>query len=51
MVNLRSELIKKSIWLRPFGGIIYLMPPLIIEENDLVKITEAIYELLLEIKY
>lgn len=46
MFFLRGEFVKKSIWLRPFGGVIYIMPPLVIEENDLIKITDSIYEVL-----
>ena len=48
MFSLREEFVRKSIWLRPFGGIIYIMPPLIIEKDDVIKVTEAIYEILKE---
>lgn len=46
MFALRQEFVKKMIWLRPFGNIIYVMPPLIIENSDLLKITNAVKEVL-----
>ena len=44
--KLRKDLAKEGIWLRPFGDVIYVMPPLVIKEADLVKITDAIFKLL-----
>ncbi|MES2676927.1 MAG: adenosylmethionine--8-amino-7-oxononanoate transaminase [Pseudomonadota bacterium] len=44
--KLRKDFIKEGIWLRPFGDVIYVMPPLVIKEADLVKITNAIFKLL-----
>jgi adenosylmethionine-8-amino-7-oxononanoate aminotransferase len=40
--DLRKEFIKERIWLRPFGGVIYAMPPLSIEKEDLEKIINSI---------
>lgn len=44
--KLRKDFAKDGIWLRPFGDVIYVMPPLVIKEADLVKITDAIFKLL-----
>lgn len=44
--KLRKDFIEEGIWLRPFGDVIYVMPPLVIKEADLVKITDAIFKLL-----
>jgi adenosylmethionine-8-amino-7-oxononanoate aminotransferase len=30
------------VWLRPFGRLIYTMPPFVIDEDDLHRITAAI---------
>jgi len=46
MFELRLEFVKESIWLRPFANVIYVMPPLIIQEDDLIKITDAICKVL-----
>ena len=34
--------LKKNVWLRPIGNIIYLMPPFVIKKNELKKILEVI---------
>ncbi len=44
--KLREDFVKEGIWLRPFGDVIYIMPPLVIKEADLVKITNVIFKLL-----
>jgi adenosylmethionine-8-amino-7-oxononanoate aminotransferase len=31
-----------GVWIRPFGNIIYLMPPFIINKDDLSKLTSAV---------
>ena len=46
MFRLRTEFAKNGIWLKPFSGVIYIMPPLIIEKEDLIKITDSIYSTL-----
>ena len=34
--------IEQGVWVRPFGNIIYLMPPFIISKDDLSKLTSAV---------
>lgn len=40
--RLRTEFINRGIWLRPFGNCLYLMPPLVMTDEELEKIFEAI---------
>ncbi len=49
ILELRANFIKEGVWLRPFGNVIYVMPPLIIEKSDLIKITDAIFKLLINL--
>ncbi len=44
--KLREEFIEEGIWLRPFGNVVYVMPPLVIKEAELIKITDVIFKLL-----
>ncbi len=43
-LKLRQEFIESGCWIRPLEDVIYLMPPLTISEQELTKLTSAIYE-------
>jgi adenosylmethionine---8-amino-7-oxononanoate aminotransferase len=43
-IGLRSRFIDKGYWIKPFGDVIYLTPPFVIEPNDLSKLTRAIVD-------
>src|SRR5579871_4987420 len=43
-IGLRSRFVEKGCWIKPFGDIIYLTPPFVIESNDLSKLTAAIVD-------
>jgi adenosylmethionine---8-amino-7-oxononanoate aminotransferase len=43
-VGLRARFVEKGCWIKPFGDVIYLTPPFVIEPNDLSKLTQAIVE-------
>ncbi|MBV9886942.1 MAG: adenosylmethionine--8-amino-7-oxononanoate transaminase, partial [Acidobacteria bacterium] len=43
-IGLRARFIEKGCWIKPFGDVIYLTPPFIIEPNDLSKLTRAIVD-------
>jgi adenosylmethionine-8-amino-7-oxononanoate aminotransferase len=42
----RARFVEKGVWIKPFGDIIYLTPPLVIEPDDLSMLTHAIAEVL-----
>lgn len=44
--ELRARFVAKNVWVKPFGDIIYLTPPFIIESQDLSRLTRAIGEVL-----
>jgi adenosylmethionine-8-amino-7-oxononanoate aminotransferase len=42
--TLRGRFVEKGFWIKPFADVIYLTPPLVIEESELSGLTRAIAE-------
>jgi adenosylmethionine---8-amino-7-oxononanoate aminotransferase len=43
---LRARFVEKGVWIKPFGDILYLTPPLVIEPPELSALTGAIHDVL-----
>jgi len=43
---LRAKFVERGCWIRPFGDVIYLTPPLVMDESDLTTLTGAIRDVL-----
>jgi adenosylmethionine-8-amino-7-oxononanoate aminotransferase len=41
MQRTQDRLIEAGVWLRPYGKLLYTMPPFIITETELTTITQA----------
>ncbi len=46
MARVQPALVERGVWLRPFGRLVYTMPPFVIEPSDLTRITGAVHEVL-----
>lgn len=46
LAALQAELVARGVWLRPFGRLVYLMPPYVISSEELARITTALCEIL-----
>lgn len=42
------RLVERGVWLRPFGKLLYTMPPYVISERELAEVTRAMREVALE---
>ena len=42
VADMQAKLIKQGVWLRPFGKLLYMMPPYVITDAQLLRIIEAI---------
>ncbi|MGB3790564.1 MAG: adenosylmethionine--8-amino-7-oxononanoate transaminase [Phormidesmis sp.] len=49
MSVIQPQFVNKGVWLRPFGRLLYTMPPYIIQPTELSAITSAIYEVAAEL--
>jgi adenosylmethionine-8-amino-7-oxononanoate aminotransferase len=43
---IQPKFVEAGVWLRPFGRLIYTMPPYVIQPTELQQITTAIYQIL-----
>jgi adenosylmethionine-8-amino-7-oxononanoate aminotransferase len=45
---LRARFVERGVWVRPFGDVVYLAPPFVIEHDDLAKLCDAVVEVVRE---
>ena len=50
MKTLQQEFVRRGIWIRPFGKLVYVMPPYIISEQELTTLLEQLAEVVKNIK-
>ncbi len=44
--ELQAQFVAQNIWVRPFGQWVYLMPPFIIDEQELRQLTQGVFRVL-----
>lgn len=46
VATLQRKFVAAGVWIRPFGKLVYIMPPYIIQPKELSLLTQAIYDVL-----
>jgi adenosylmethionine---8-amino-7-oxononanoate aminotransferase len=46
-----AAFVQRGVWVRPFGKLVYLMPPYIIDDDDLGQLTRAIVDVTAELPH
>jgi adenosylmethionine-8-amino-7-oxononanoate aminotransferase len=46
VATLQKAFVQQGVWIRPFGKLVYIMPPYIIDQQQLTQLTQAIYNVL-----
>nr|WP_170181208.1 adenosylmethionine--8-amino-7-oxononanoate transaminase [Chlorobaculum thiosulfatiphilum] len=46
MAKIQQAFVERGVWVRPFGRLVYLMPPFIIGEGELAALTSAVCDVL-----
>ncbi|MGD8859869.1 MAG: adenosylmethionine--8-amino-7-oxononanoate transaminase [Myxococcales bacterium] len=45
LARVQARFVERGVWIRPFGRLVYLMPPYVIAPRDLSRLTAAVVEL------
>ncbi|ACD91446.1 adenosylmethionine-8-amino-7-oxononanoate aminotransferase [Chlorobium limicola DSM 245] len=48
MGSIQKQFVARGVWVRPFGRLVYLMPPFIIDEGELGTLTSAVCDVVRE---
>jgi len=48
MAEIQTAFVEQGVWVRPFGRLVYVMPPYIMEDQDLAFLTKSLVKVVAE---
>ncbi|WP_156499947.1 aminotransferase class III-fold pyridoxal phosphate-dependent enzyme, partial [Oleiphilus sp. HI0061] len=46
MAEIQGRFVEQGVWVRPFGKLVYVMPPYIMSDDELAKLCQAIHHVI-----
>ena len=50
MAAMQRRFVEEGIWVRPFGRLVYVMPPYIIKDNELERLAHGLLKVVSEVQ-
>jgi len=50
LAKVQPMFVEQGVWVRPFGKLIYLMPPFISSDEDIAKLCDAVHQVLMKLE-
>jgi adenosylmethionine-8-amino-7-oxononanoate aminotransferase len=49
MARVQPAFVERGVWIRPFGRLVYTMPPFVTSPEDVTALTDAVYSVIAEV--
>jgi adenosylmethionine-8-amino-7-oxononanoate aminotransferase len=50
LAEIQKKFVEQGVWVRPFGKLVYLMPPFIMTDKQIKELMKGVFKVLSELK-